>query len=52
MDYFVEIVERQTEKVEERMGPFDERMAARVRSGAQINLNREDYLVRLVPVTS
>jgi hypothetical protein len=45
---FVEIVEIATEKVIKRMGPMDARKAQRVQAGADVNLNHEQYLVRIV----
>jgi hypothetical protein len=46
---FVEIVEKKTEKVVKRMGPMSERQAAKVVAGASINLNHDEFLVRVVP---
>jgi hypothetical protein len=46
---FVEIVEKKTGKVVQRMGPMPERKAAKVVVGASINLNHDEFLVRIVP---
>jgi hypothetical protein len=45
---YVEIVDKKTDRVIKRMGPMDERKAQRVQAGASINLNNDDYLVRIV----
>ncbi len=44
-DWYVYIIETETDKVEEEMGPMDEREALRVRRGVSINLNHDDYHV-------
>ncbi len=45
----VEIVERGTNKVLKRLGPYpNERTAQRAEGGAWINLDREQYFTRLV----
>ena len=50
--YYVEIVERGVNPsvniMAKRMGPMSERKAERVRSGAMINLNLDNYYVRIV----
>lgn len=46
---FVEISSKSTGEIVKRMGPFDERKADRVASGASINMNHEDYRVTVVP---
>ncbi len=48
MDKYVEIVEFETGKVEKRMGPMGERQAERVERGVSVNLNHDDYFVRVV----
>ena len=45
---YVEIVENKTDKVIKRMGPMNERTAERVFMGASINLNHDEYFVRIV----
>lgn len=45
---YVEIVSRTSGEVIKRMGPFSDRVADRVESGALINLNRDEYFVRQV----
>ena len=45
---YVEIVEIATDKVIKRMGPMSEKKAERIENGASINLNREEYFVRIV----
>lgn len=47
-NYFVEIVETATDKVEERLGPHSKRTAERIESGAEINLDHERFYVRVV----
>lgn len=46
--FYVEIVEKATNKVVERMGPMNERKAEKVEQGASINLNHQDYFTRIV----
>lgn len=46
---YVVIVEIATGREEKRMGPMDERKAARVALGASINLNHERYRVEVRP---
>jgi hypothetical protein len=46
-EVFVEIVKRQGAEVIKRMGPMPERRAERVKRGAEINLNHDDYYVRI-----
>ena len=45
---FVEIVEIESGEVVNRMGPHDQRAAERIKRGAEINLNHDDYFVRIV----
>ena len=46
--FFVEIVNTNTEAIVKRMGPMKERDAERVFAGASINLNHDDYFLRIV----
>lgn len=46
-DYYVEIVERDTEEVVKRMGPMGQRKADKVKGGAEINLNHAEFFVRV-----
>ena len=48
MKYFVEIVKHETDEVVKRMGPMDERRADKIDSGANINLNHDDYYTRII----
>lgn len=48
MDYYVEIVNDQTQEVVKAMGPMSEHSADKVADGASINLNHDDYFVRVV----
>lgn len=48
--WYVQIIETATGKVEKEMGPMDERRAARVDSGASINLDHENFHTKLVEV--
>jgi len=48
MDYYVEIVAFEGDKVIKRMGPMSERKADLVDSGANRNLNHEDYYTRII----
>lgn len=48
MNHYVEIVAREGEKVEQRLGPMAESAAERTKRGAEINLNHDDYFVRIV----
>jgi hypothetical protein len=48
MNYYVEIVETDTDKVEKRMGPHTKQMANRIEDGVNINLNHEKYFTRVV----
>ncbi len=48
MNHYVEIVKLENEEVVERMGPMSEPKAKKVKRGALINLNREDYYVHIV----
>ncbi len=47
MNYFVEIIERSSGNVESRMGPMDKRRAEKVSSGASINLDHDNYIVKI-----
>lgn len=44
---YVEIVRYEGEEIVKRMGPMSERKADKVMDGADINLNHEDYFVRI-----
>ena len=46
MNWYVEIVDGQTGKIETHMGPMSESKADRVERGALINLNTDRYYVR------
>jgi hypothetical protein len=46
--YFVEIRRIVTDEVVKRMGPFTERMAERIDSGASVNLNHEQFYTMTV----
>lgn len=46
--FYVEIVEKATGEVVERMGPMNERTAEKVKRGASINLNHKEYFTRIV----
>lgn len=48
MNCYVEIVNTTTDEVVKRMGPMNERTAERVESGANINLNHDEYHTRIV----
>ncbi len=48
MEYYVEIYRKSDGEIQERMGPMPERRAERVESGANINLNHENYATRMV----
>jgi hypothetical protein len=51
MKYYVEIVKHgEPEEVIKRMGPFTERMADKIDSGANRNLNHKEYYTRIVEV--
>ncbi len=45
---FVEVVAIKTGDVIKRMGPMLEREASRVEAGIEINLNHDEYYVRVV----
>jgi len=45
----VEIYNKATNEVCKRMGPMNDRKAERVMAGASINLNHDDFAVRIVP---
>lgn len=48
--FYVEIVKYGSpDELVRRMGPHNKNMAERVESGAERNLNLEDYFVRVVP---
>jgi hypothetical protein len=46
--FFVEIINKATGEVVEKMGPMSEREADKVKSGASINLNHDEYFTRIV----
>lgn len=46
---YVEIVKDKGNEVVKRMGPMGEQRADRVADGASINLNWDEYSVRIVP---
>lgn len=46
--YYVEIVKTSTDEVVKIMGPMNERSAERVLAGASINLNHDEYSVRII----
>jgi len=47
-EYYVEIIEIKTMKVESRMGPYSsKRVAEQCKRGADINLNHAEYYVDL-----
>lgn len=46
--YFVEIVKRKTKEVVKRLGPMPMRRAGRVRRGAGINLDHDNFFTRIV----
>lgn len=48
MQHYVEIYRFSDGHVESRMGPMSERSAQKVRSGANINLNHDEWGVRIV----
>lgn len=48
-DWYVEIQERETGRVESRMGPESEHNAQKIARGASINLNHEEYRVVVIP---
>lgn len=48
IDYYVEIVRDSDEHVESRMGPMSFRRAEKVADGAGINLNWDEYTVRII----
>ena len=47
MEYYVKIVRFENDKVVERMGPMSEQKAIKVDTGANINLNHEEYYTRI-----
>lgn len=47
-EFFVEIVDDATGKVEERMGPHPYAKAEKIERGAGINLDWENYSTRIV----
>jgi len=47
-DFFVEIVDSETQEVVKRMGPMNERNAGRVEEGVGINLNHEKFYTRVI----
>lgn len=46
-EYYVEIVESETDEVVKRMGPMSEWRAEKVERGVNINLNHEMFHTRL-----
>lgn len=48
MGHYVEIYRFSDGHVESRMGPMSEHSAQKVRAGASINLNHDDWGVRIV----
>lgn len=49
MQWFVEIIEKGTERVERRLGPMDAKKSERVANGLRTNLNHDRYFVRERP---
>lgn len=49
--YYVQIVETETKKVEREMGPFPKRKAEKVFGGASINLNHDKFHLVLKKAT-
>lgn len=47
-NFYVEIVDDETEEVVKRMGPHTERTADRIEDGVNINLNHERFFTRIV----
>lgn len=47
-EWYVEIVEKEGDRVEKRMGPRSHREAEKIARGAEINLNHERFYVRVV----
>jgi hypothetical protein len=47
MTYFVEIIERSTGNVETRMGPMNKNQAERTKRGADINLDHNNFVVKI-----
>lgn len=45
---YVEVLERATGEIVERMGPMDEAKAERIERGVRINMNHADYKTRIV----
>lgn len=50
MQYIVEIVERETGKVEYSSSPTTERRAQKIEDGMSINLNHEHFFTRITEV--
>lgn len=46
--YYVEIVSRGAEEVVKRLGPMPRRRAERVKRGASINLDHDNFFTRIV----
>ena len=46
--FYVEIVNSGTDEVVKRMGPHSDRKSEKVFDGACINLNHDEYYVRIV----
>jgi len=47
-DFYVEIVDSDTQEVVKRMGPMNERNADRVEEGVGINLNHAKFFTRVI----
>ena len=47
-NYYVEVVETETDKVVKRMGPMSEPKAFKVQGGLAINMDHDNYYTRLV----
>ena len=46
--FYIEIVRRGSEKVVKRWGPHSDWKAKKIESGANINLNDDEYYTRIV----
>lgn len=50
VEFYVEIVDMDTDEVVEKLGPYtNERLAEKVENGVNINLNHEKFFTRRVP---
>lgn len=49
VNWFVEVIDGVTGKVEKKLGPMPERKAEKVEDGLNINLNHERYYTRSYP---